>query len=106
MPKLLFKDIKVEENNCFISFNVPESSYKINFEAYYSFTSEGNWRDRDWKTIDGRSMILANDSLILKIALKEISDDMDIFISYTNNEKTYTVSSFVNRFEKRTSDSV
>ena len=106
MPKLLFKDIKVEENNCFISFNVPESSYKINFEAYYSFTSEGNWWDRDWKTIDGKSMILANDSLILKIALKEISDDMDIFISYTNNEKTYTVSSFVNRFEKHTSDLV
>ena len=100
MPKLSFEEIKSDEKNLLIAFNVPKDSKKINLEAFYSFTEEGNWRDRDWKAVEGRNMISNNGLLQLKIPMNEISGDIDIFISYTNDEKTFTVSSFVNRFEK------
>ena len=100
MPKLSFDDIKTDKNNYLITFKVPENSLKINLEAYYSFTDEGKWQDRDWKAVEGRYMTLKNDILQLKMPIKEINKDIDLFVSFTNNEKTFTVSTFVNRFEQ------
>ena len=45
-------------------------------------------------------MTLKNDILQLKMPIKEINKDIDLFVSFTNNEKTFTVSTFVNRFEQ------